>query len=307
MKAAVLVAPGRFELREVDPPEPGDGEVLVRLEGCGVCGSNLEIWQGRPWFSYPLPPGAPGHEGWGVVADVGPGVEWPQPGVRVALLSERAFAEFDCAGAGELVPLPGELAGMPFPGEPLACAINVVEDAGIASGDRVAVVGAGFLGLCVTGLAAARGAEVTVINRRRWPLSVAEQLGARHLLGFGEAPAAEFDVAVECTGRQEALDLASELPRQEGTLVLAGFHQDGRRSIDLGAWNWRALRIVNAHHRDRATNLRALREAVDLVARGTFDPAPLFTHRFPLAEAGAALDAMTERPDGFVKALVLAA
>ena len=73
MRAAVLAAPGRVELREVPRPEPGRGEVRVRLGGCGVCHSNLPVFEGRDWFDYPRPPGSPGHEGWGVIdaLDVG--------------------------------------------------------------------------------------------------------------------------------------------------------------------------------------------------------------------------------------------
>jgi threonine dehydrogenase-like Zn-dependent dehydrogenase len=287
-----------LEVRHLEEPEPGPGEVLVRVEGCGVCGSNLEIWQGRPWFQYPLPPGAPGHEGWGHVVGTG---------ARVAFLCERAFAEYAAVEESAIVTLPESLTAMPFPGEPLACAVNVVADAGITAGDRVAVVGAGFLGLCVTGLAAAAGAEVTVLNRSSGPLETALRLGATRVAGLGEAVEPGFDIVVEAAGRQETLDAATALPREEGTLVIAGFHQDGSRTIDLGGWNWRALRVVNAHHRDRDAYLAGMREAVRLCAAGEFDPRPLFTHCFGLDDAGAALDAMASRPPGFVKALVLAA
>ncbi|MDX6721279.1 MAG: hypothetical protein QOJ63_3533, partial [Solirubrobacteraceae bacterium] len=64
MRAAVITAPGSAEVASVPTPDPGPGEVLVELEGCGVCGSDLAVWQGRPWFDYPREPGAPGHEGW---------------------------------------------------------------------------------------------------------------------------------------------------------------------------------------------------------------------------------------------------
>jgi CDP-paratose 2-epimerase len=69
--AAVFVGPQRLSVTSVAPPEPGPHEVRVRLEGCGVCTSNLPVWEGRPWFTYPLAPGAPGHEGWGRIDAVG--------------------------------------------------------------------------------------------------------------------------------------------------------------------------------------------------------------------------------------------
>ena len=62
-------------METIDPRSAGPGEARVRLEGCGVCGSNLPVWEGRPWFQYPLDPGTPGHEGWGVIEEVGEGLQ----------------------------------------------------------------------------------------------------------------------------------------------------------------------------------------------------------------------------------------
>src|SRR5690606_18182141 len=109
MRALQLSGPRRAEIVDVPTPTPGPNQVLVRLQGCGLCGSNLSPWQGRPWFRYPLEPGAPGHEGWGRVAAVGSEVGGVRVGDRVALLSERAFAEYDVADADAIVPLPEAL------------------------------------------------------------------------------------------------------------------------------------------------------------------------------------------------------
>src|SRR5436305_5059231 len=123
MEAAIVTAPGQVRLGRVARPEPGTGQLRVRLEGCGVCGSNLPPWEGRPWFNYPLAPGELGHEGWGHVDEVGAGVSSVQPGDRVAVLSYRAFAEYDVAPETSVIPLPRELDGRPFPGEALGCAM----------------------------------------------------------------------------------------------------------------------------------------------------------------------------------------
>src|SRR4051812_16725883 len=80
MRAAVLAAPGQARIEPTPRPEPGPGEVRIRIEGCGVCGSNLPVWEGRPWFGYPLESGAPGHEGWGVVDAIGESVDTVAPG-----------------------------------------------------------------------------------------------------------------------------------------------------------------------------------------------------------------------------------
>src|SRR5947208_6998793 len=97
MSAAVLVAPGKIELREVPVPKPASNQVRVRLEGCGVCASNIPPWEGREWFHYPMPPGQLGHEGWGVIDAVGADVMKFSVGDRVAFLSEKAYAQFDVA------------------------------------------------------------------------------------------------------------------------------------------------------------------------------------------------------------------
>ncbi|HET8555635.1 MAG TPA: alcohol dehydrogenase catalytic domain-containing protein, partial [Rhodanobacteraceae bacterium] len=109
MRAAVLVEPGRFDIHEVALPQPAPTQVRLRLQGCGVCASNLPAFEGRDWFDYPLPPGDLGHEGWGVVDAVGSAVTNVEPGTRVAALSFKAYAEYDLAEADALAELPSAL------------------------------------------------------------------------------------------------------------------------------------------------------------------------------------------------------
>jgi threonine dehydrogenase-like Zn-dependent dehydrogenase len=70
-------------------------------------------------------------------------------------------------------------------------------------------------------------------------------------------------------------------------------------------WNWRGLDVVNAHERDPQVYLEGIRAAASAVARGDLDPSPLYTHTLPLGELGRALELLRERPDGFLKALVV--
>ena len=113
------------------------------------------------------------------------------------------------------------------------------------------------------------------------------------------------DRVFEAVGQQWPLDLAGELTRVRGRLLIAGYHQDGRRSVDMQLWNWRGLDVVNAHERDPSVYLEGMREAVAAVAAGRLDPRPLYTHRFRLDQLGEAMEALRNRPDGFLKALVL--
>ena len=116
MRAAVLVGPGVIRIDRVPVPDPAAGEVRIRLEGCGVCASNLEPWAGQPWMTYPGEAGALGHEGWGVVETLGAGVTELTPGDRVVALSHRSFADYDVAPVERVLKLPDVLADKVFPG-----------------------------------------------------------------------------------------------------------------------------------------------------------------------------------------------
>src|SRR5947209_2102104 len=94
MRAAVIHAPRELRIESRELPQPRSGQIRVRLEGCGVCHSNLPVWEGREWFRYPMPPGNPGHEGWGRVDAAGPDVPLKE-GDRVAFLSSSAYATHD--------------------------------------------------------------------------------------------------------------------------------------------------------------------------------------------------------------------
>jgi threonine dehydrogenase-like Zn-dependent dehydrogenase len=315
MRAARLAGPGRIVMEETALPEPGAREVRIRLEGCGVCASNLTPWAGAEWMQYPLEPGGMGHEGWGVVDALGDGVSGVQVGDRVAALSYKSYAEYDVAAADAIVPLPAALDGKPFPGEPLGCAMNIFRRSGISAGQTVAIVGIGFLGALLTRLAADAGARVIAISRRPFSLDVAKEMGAHELIPMDdhwriieqvkELTGGVFaDRVIEAVGKQWPLDLAAELTRERGRLVVAGYHQDGPRQVNMQLWNWRGLDVINAHERDPQVYLDGIRAAVDAVASGRLDPSPLYTHRYSLDDLGRALDDTRDRPDGFLKALV---
>jgi 2-desacetyl-2-hydroxyethyl bacteriochlorophyllide A dehydrogenase len=318
MAAAVLVAPRQMEIQQAPLPQPGAHEVLVRVEGCGVCGSNLPVWEGRPWFTYPLPPGQPGHEAWGRIVQLGSDVQGLQVGDRVAMLSYAGFAEYDVAAASALVVLPRALEGQPFPAEPLACAMNVFARSGIRIGDTVAIIGIGFLGAILTSLAVNAGARVIAITRRPFALDMATRAGAAHTLVMDDhwrlieevkrlTDDQGCDVVIEAVGQQWPLDLAAELARIRGRLVIAGYHQDGPRQVNMQLWNWRGLDVINAHEREESVYVDGMRAAVDAVASGRLDPAPLYTHSIPLAGIGEAFTLLAERPEGFFKALIACA
>jgi threonine dehydrogenase-like Zn-dependent dehydrogenase len=315
MRAAVVVSPHRTVVKEVPRPEPGAGQVRVRIEGCGVCASNVVPWEGPEWMRFPTEPGGLGHESWGTIDAIGPDVTGLVPGDRVVTLSQRAYAEYDIAEAAAAVALPEALAGQPFPGEPLGCAMNILSRSGIEPGQTVAIVGIGFLGALLTRLATDAGARVLAIARRSFALDVARSMGAAETLvmddhwriveAVRELTGGCFCARViEATGKQWPLDLAAELTAERGRLIIAGYHQDGPRQVNMQLWNWRGLDVINAHERDAEVYVAGVRAAVEAVVAGRIDPGRLLTHSFPLEELDSALAATRDRPDGFMKALI---
>ena len=315
MKAAVVTAPKQVEVQELPLPEPGPGQVRLRLEGCGLCASNIPVWEGREWFSYPVAAGNPGHEGWGVVDAVGEGVENVQVGDRVATLSYNSYAQYDIADADKVVKLPETLAGKPFPGEPLGCAMNIFRRSDITEGQTVAILGIGFLGALLVQLAKNAGARVIAVSQREFSLKVAKECGADETILMDdhyqiidkvkELTNGNFcERVIECTGKEWPLNLAGELTAERGKLIIAGFHQDGMRQVNIQLWNWRGIDVINAHERDPQEYIKGMQEAVAAVAEGSLNPDKLYTHSFTLDNMAQAFNSLTSRPDGFVKALI---
>jgi threonine dehydrogenase-like Zn-dependent dehydrogenase len=211
--------------------------------------------------------------------------------------------------------LPPALAGQPFPGEPLGCAMNIFRRADVAAGQWVAIVGIGFLGAVLTRLATEAGARVIAISRRDESLDLARRFGAAegvpmHDHGAIIARVTELtggrgcERVIEAVGKQWPLDLAGELVAEGGKLIVAGYHQDGPRQVSMQMWNWKGIDVINAHERSPEVQMRGLREGVEAVASGRVDLTPLLTHRFTLDRLGEALAATRDKPDGFVKAIV---
>jgi threonine dehydrogenase-like Zn-dependent dehydrogenase len=214
--------------------------------------------------------------------------------------------------------------------------MNVLGRSDIQQGHTVAVIGVGFLGAVLVQLARRAGAHVVAVSRRPFALELARTLGAEHCFALdqnddrhddrhGDRQEIETsgdidaiarqvealtegrgcDRVIEAAGVQSTLDLASRLVRVRGRLIIAGFHQDGPRHIDLQDWNWRGLDVINAHERDPAVYMEGIGAAVDAVDSGTLDLSQLITHRLDLAHAGDALDLLDTRPHGFLKAEVI--
>lgn len=303
-RIAQLVAPRRFELARQTLGDPEPGHVRVRILACGVCSSELHSVQ----ETHPTYPLAMGHEPVGVVESVGAGVHGVSDGARVTGGFGPSFADHVIVDHRSLVPVPDGVNTDDAIGEPLGCVLEGRRRTRVQPGDRVALVGAGYMGSLMLQVLLATGAGHTVVvdprgDARRTGLA----LGADEARTPEEAAGSEgaFDVVIEATGTQGGLDLATELVREHGILSILGYHQGPRRSVDMQAWNWKALDVVNAHVRRRELLNDAIRRGLELMRLGRLQPGRLVTHRFGLGEVAEAFDALASKPEGFIKAVVV--
>jgi NADPH2:quinone reductase len=196
--------------------------------------------------------------------------------------------------------------------------VNISRRAGVAEGDVVVVLGTGFLSALLLQLLRVPGTprprKVITVSRRRLSPEMADRLGVDESLTYeddvhnrvgAETGGNMADVVIEATGKQRPLDLGAELTRVRGRLVVAGYHQDGPRTVNMQLWNWRGIDVINAHERDPQIYKSGMEEGVRLLAEGGLDLGPLITHTFPLSEINRAFATAEERPEGFLKSVVL--
>ena len=256
MKA--LVFHGDKDLRFEDRPMPaaGPGGVLLRVGAVGICGSDVHGYLGKTGRR--TPPMIMGHEFAGVVAKIGEGVSKVQPGLPVAVFpytscgacancregatascpDKRMFGVFSVNGAmAEYVAAPADLL-IPLPpktemtqaalAEPLSVAAHGIEKAGLVPGSRLAIVGAGAIGLMCLVLAGQAGVRsITVLDIAADRLDLAAELGASQvvLIGGQEVPADSADVVIEAVGVDSTLAQALRLARRGGKVVVLGMSQ----------------------------------------------------------------------------------
>ena len=316
MRAIVLDRPGAFRVAEVPDPAPRPAEIVVRVECCGICGTDLHILAGEfPPTPYPI---TPGHEFAGIVvargAEAGPDLP---DGARVAVdpslfcgrcrrcragrgnLCENwgaigdtvdgAFAEYVAVPAVSAYRLPPHLDGQyGAMAEPLSCAMHGLRRLGPVLGSSAVLTGAGTMGLLLLQLLLRAGAgPVTVVDRIPARLEVARALGAADTAGDTGALAGErFDVAVDATGVPAAIEAALGLLDRGGRMLVFGV-APAQAAIGISPF-----RIYN----DELTIvgsmavLRSFGAAVDLLSSGAVDPRALLAEPLPLAGFGTAVD-----------------
>lgn len=328
MKAAVFHGGGKpLMITDVPAPEPKAGEVVLRVAACGLCHTDLHyLDHGVPTFK--SPPIILGHEAAGTVARLGPGVTGLKEGDRVLAPSvwacgacrfcragrenlcaelvmpgnhvDGAFAEFVAVPAKEVVSLP--------PSIPLerACVIadavstpyHAVKRRGrVMTGDTVAVVGCGGVGLNVVQCAALAGATVVAVDMSDARLELAKQLGARFAINPKTAERVDkeirkltdggVDVAFEVIGTPKTIDLAFNLIRKGGRLVVIGFSHDPV-PINAGKLMFYELEVMGS----LGCGAGEYPEIVQLVESGRITLEPIVSGTIPLDAINEGFDRM---------------
>jgi L-iditol 2-dehydrogenase len=337
-RSVLLEAPGRHRIAHADPPAPGPGEALVAVAAAGLCGSDRELYAGTRPAGYRRYPVVPGHEWSGAVLAVGDGVPTDligrvvvgegirgcgrcarchagQPNLCLAGYEETGFT---LPGAfAEHLLLPAALLHVLAEGadaraaallEPAACVAVAVARARPEPGERMAVVGAGTLGmLAVQFLAAYTPGELLVVDPRPARHRLAERFGATRTVtpdrlgGLAGAAGGGFDLVIETAGAAGSALAATGLARRGGRVVLTGIpggHATGLPPADLVTG---ALTVHTVFGAESAAWTAAVR-AFDT---GVISPGPLVTHELALEEYPRAVELLASGRDDVGKVLLL--
>ena len=329
MKAQVYYGPGDLRFEDAPVPEPGPGEVVLRIEAALTCGTDVKtLKRGHP-VMIPRVPTIFGHEFAGTVAAVGSGVGNVRPGDRAVAANSAPCGTCPACLRGrpnlcddllfvngayaEYIALPPRLvtenlvtvsaaadaARVAF-AEPVACCLRAMDAAEVRAGDTVVVLGHGPLGLLLGLLARSSGARVVLAGKTGSRLERARRLGFAacvDVVGESDAVRAVREAAggdarcvIEATGRPEAWEQAMGIAAKGGTVVFFGGCVPGTTvRLDTRRVHYEELRLLGVFHHTP----ELIRRAVALLADGTLDPAPLVTHEMGLGDVPRALDLMS--------------
>jgi L-iditol 2-dehydrogenase len=305
----------RLEMRAVEIPEPGYDEVIVETEACGICTWDIMAYLGRMarYYTYPF---CAGHEGIGRIVKAGPRVKGLSVGQRVVMLEQPVGGQ----GAAEMArhvlraerhvcPVPeGPLPLEHWIVEPAVCIVNGTVHAGIQPGDRVALVGVGYMGLLfVQALARTLAASIVAFDIDERRLALSKELGATETrsLSGGTPKGLEksFDVVIETAGAAAALKTAFELTRPGGIIQNFAWHHH-EHTFDLEDWHvngWRINNIqpgMNPHFADLYPG------TIALMATGAISNARLVTHVGPVGKAAEVFRVGADKTDGYIKGVI---
>ena len=339
MRAAELIAPLTFRLTDMPLEDPGPGEVQVRIEAVGVCGSDLHSYsEGAVGGTPNVYPMLLGHEPSGTIVKTGAGVTGLAAGDRGALepalycyhcefcLSGRHnvcenirflsnpnhpgfFRELVNLPVSNFLPIPGTMSfGEAALAEPLAIALHSLRLASIAPGETVAVIGAGPIGLLtIAALRAANSGKVWAVEPLAHRRELARIIGAHVALEPGEALAEILratgqrgvDCAIDCAAGEDTTNQAVQLARNAGRVALTGIHSTPLVSMDGSSMRRKELTIFNVRRSNHETH-----EALELLQAHPDWFAPLLTHTREIDRIDQAFAIASQYHDGVGKMIV---
>lgn len=314
MRALQLHGIGDLRLLDVAPPTPGPGEVVVKVEAAGICGTDRHLYKGE----FPsAPPVTLGHEFSGIVTQVGVGVTLPLgariscdpncpcgtcPECRIGRVNlcrnNRAIGIHHDGGFGEYAKLPADRAHLlppdlhPHHGafcEPLACTLHGLDLGAPKPGERVMVLGGGVIGLLACQLARMAGAEVMLVTRQQAKRDLAMDLGAARTAA-SVAHAHQLwpeggSLVIECAGVAETAEAAPSLAARGGRVVILGVLPQGQKiSIDPFDLLFREVTLIPSF-----INPFTQGRAAALIASGQINVAKLISRAIGLDEAADAI------------------
>ncbi len=327
METIVIQKPYDIELVERDIPEPGPGEVLIKVMASGICGTDIHIFKGEYLGEYPV---IPGHEFSGEVVAAGNAVTRFEEGDRVAVepniacdncvhcLNNRHNFCLNWQAIG--VTLPGGMAqyvmapekaifnigDLPFEQgafmEPLSCVIHGIERAQLRLADQLAILGAGPIGNLILQMSHLQGtAQVTVLENNPGRADLAREMGADLVLSrMEELRSDAYDVVIDATGVIPVMSRAIDFARKGGIVLLFGVPPSGKlMEIEAFKIFQKGLTILSSF-----TSLRNSFQAVKLLRSGQIDVRPLISHHLSLKEMPQAIE-MIETHDPGVRKVIM--
>ncbi len=307
MKSIRIVEPNRVELAEIPIPEPGEGEVLIRVAASGICGTDIHILRGEYMGGYPV---IPGHEFAGTVVQTGAGVTRFHEGDRVAvepnipcnncpecLQNRQNFCRNWSAvgvtrqgGMAEYVAVPEAqvfaTGDLPFEQaafvEPLSCVLHGLEKLDLHMGDTLAILGAGPIGIQLLRAARLRGVTaITVAERSPARLEFAREAGAdTTAASLDELHADYYDAVIDATGSPPVMRRCVDFARPGGKVLWFGVPPAGQElSLEAFKVFRKGLALFGSF-----TSLRNSYQAVNLLRSGRLPVADIISHRLPLEQ-----------------------
>jgi 2-desacetyl-2-hydroxyethyl bacteriochlorophyllide A dehydrogenase len=317
-----------MEVVDIPCPEPAQDEVLVRVMASGICGTDIHIFRGEYMGGYPV---IPGHEFSGVVESVGGQVTRFKPGDRVAVEPNIACDNCEaCLNNRQNFCLNWTAVGVTRPGgmeqyttapekvafhigdlsfeqaafmEPLSCVLHGLERLGAELADKVAILGAGPIGiLLLQGIRAQGASHITVADKNQARVRFAGEMGADAILSdLGGLRADHYDVVIDATGAIPVMQGTLDFARPGGKVLLFGVPPSGKE-IRMEAFKifQKGLTILSSF-----TSVRNSYQALDMLRSGRINVDRLVSHRLPLAEFRRGIEVIEQGGEDVKKVQIL--